>query len=131
MITRTRIVAEYRAEFLKLGNMCKGVLEEYLVGLCMAGLRPEIVTAFSVFESNSLRTAFRLAGRKEEEITSRRNSIGRYKKLSGGRSSSVTTSNGGGFVAGSNASATLIAATRLGLQAPPNGFVKLLPAEIE
>ncbi|CAL1377038.1 unnamed protein product [Linum trigynum] len=73
------MVAEYRSEFLKLGNQSKGVLKETLVWLCLAGLKPEIAAAVRVFESDSVRTAFCLAGHKEEELASWRSTIGRYQ----------------------------------------------------
>ncbi|CAL1395667.1 unnamed protein product [Linum trigynum] len=61
-------VAEYMLEFLKLGNQCKGVSEEKLVGLCLAGFKPEIAAAIRVFEPDSFKTAFHLAGHKKEEL---------------------------------------------------------------
>ncbi|CAL1413688.1 unnamed protein product [Linum trigynum] len=68
-LRQTGTVADYRAEFFKLGNQCKGVPEETLVGLCMAGLRPEIAAAVRVFELDSLRAVFRLADEAEDEVT--------------------------------------------------------------
>ncbi|CAL1407915.1 unnamed protein product [Linum trigynum] len=85
-LRQTGTVAEYRVEFFKLGNQCKGIPEGTLVGLSMAGLRPEIAAVVQVFEPDSLRTAFRLAGNKEEELASWRGVRGRYQKPSGGGS---------------------------------------------
>ncbi|CAL1402311.1 unnamed protein product [Linum trigynum] len=136
-LKQTGSVADYRAKFFKLGNQCRGVLEETLVGLCMAGLKPEIAAAVRVFEPDSLKSAFRLAGYKEEELASWRSTIGRYLRASGAESSSGV-SGGGGGVAGATAGAggatvaqAPMAAVKGGAWPPPKGFVRLSPAEIE
>ncbi|CAL1413537.1 unnamed protein product [Linum trigynum] len=130
------MVADYRTEFFKLGNQCKGVPEETLVGLCMVGLRPEIAAVVRVFEPDSLRAVFRLAGNKEEELASWRGVIGRYQKPSGGGSGSGPSSSpgvpalgpstGGGVTTGPTTTTI-----RAGPRAPPKGFTRLSPAEIE
>ncbi|CAL1353244.1 unnamed protein product [Linum trigynum] len=70
----------------------------------MAGLKPEIAASVRVFEPNSLKSAFHLAGYKEEELASWRSTIGRYPHPSGTGSSNGTGSEGGG-VAGATAGA--------------------------
>ncbi|CAL1353247.1 unnamed protein product [Linum trigynum] len=106
--------------------------------LCMTGIKPEIAASVWVFEPDSLKSAFRLAGYKEEELASWRSTIGRYPRPSGTGSSSGTGSKGGGGVAGATAGAggptaapAPVAAARGGMRPPPKGFVRLSPAEIE
>ncbi|CAL1402989.1 unnamed protein product [Linum trigynum] len=95
-LKQTGSVADYRAEFFKLGNQCRGVPEDTLIGLCMAGLKPEIAAAVRVFEPDSLKSAFRLASYKEEELASWRNTVGRYQRPSGASSSSGAGGGGAG-----------------------------------
>ncbi|CAL1402999.1 unnamed protein product [Linum trigynum] len=137
-LRQTGTVAEYKAEFFKLGNQCKGVPEENLVGLCMAGLKPEIAAAVKVFEPDSLRSAFRLAGYKEEKLTSWRSTIGRFPKASGSGGGGVGSGGGGGGGGRVRPLAPgcrqLAQPSRVGKQAPrppPKGFVRLSPQEIE
>ncbi|CAL1353329.1 unnamed protein product [Linum trigynum] len=137
-LRQTRTVAEYRSEFLKLGNQCKGVPEETRVGLCVAGLKPEIATAVRVFESDLVRTAFRYAGHREEELASWRSVIARYQRSSEGGNSSATGSGGGSATAGAGTGAvggnpppTAATGPRPGPRPPPKGFVRLTPAEME
>ncbi|CAL1395334.1 unnamed protein product [Linum trigynum] len=131
-LKQTGTVAEYRAEFFKLGNQCKGVSEDTLVGLCMAGLKPEIAAAVRVF----LKAAFRLAGHKEEELASWRSVIGRFPKSRGGGGSSGSSGGAGGATGGGTTGANLgnggsAPVARMGPRAIPKGFVRLSPAEIE
>ncbi|CAL1361312.1 unnamed protein product [Linum trigynum] len=100
----------------------------------MAGLKPEIVAAVRVFESDSLKSAFHLAGHKEEELASWRSTMGRYQRPSGGGSGSGTGEGGGGSTVGAGVS--VIAATTAGVtlvakgesRQPPKGFFRLSPA---
>ncbi|CAL1381792.1 unnamed protein product [Linum trigynum] len=135
-LKQTGTVAEYRAEFFKLGNQCKGVSEDTLVGLCMACLKPEIAATVRVFELDSLKTAFRLAGHKVEELASWRSTIGRFSKSGGGGGSS---GNGGGLgrapvgsaSAANNGSGGPAPVARMGPRAIPKGFVRLSLAKVE
>ncbi|CAL1413014.1 unnamed protein product [Linum trigynum] len=133
-LKQTSTVADYRAEFFKLSNQCKGVPEDTLVGLCMASVKPEIAAAVRVFEPGSLKAAFCLTGHKEEELASWRSTIGRYTRPSGGGSSSG--GNGGGAAAGNAVGASTgggnpAPVTRGGPRSIPKGFYRLSPAEIE
>ncbi|CAI0560941.1 unnamed protein product [Linum tenue] len=108
-LKQTGSVADYRAEFFKLGNQCHGVPEETLVGLWY----------------------------KEEELASWRSTIGRYPRANGARSNSRGGSGGGG-AAGATAGAggatvaqAPVTAAKGGPRPPPKGFVRLSPAEIE
>ncbi|CAL1413549.1 unnamed protein product [Linum trigynum] len=94
--------------------------EETLVGLCMAGLRPELATAVKVFKPNSLRVAFRIAGRKEEELASWRTSAGRIQKASGGMGVRAGTAPPPGNA--SPASTGAASRNRFQSRLPPKGF---------
>ncbi|CAL1366178.1 unnamed protein product [Linum trigynum] len=150
-LKQTGTVAEYRVEFLKLGNQYKGVPEETLVGLCMAGLKPQITTTVKIFEHDFLRTAFRLARHKEEELATWRNVIGLFAKASGGgcqggSGGGCQGGSGGGCQGGSSGGASAGGSSGTGAtitvapfmerpgpgpRAPPKRFVRLSPAEIE
>ncbi|CAL1383729.1 unnamed protein product [Linum trigynum] len=104
----------------------------------MAGLKPVIDAAVRVFEPDSLKSAFRLAGYKKEELASWWSTIGRYPRTSGAGSSGGAGSGRGRGVAGatagaggSAAAAAPVAAVKGGMRPPPKGFVRLSPAESE
>ncbi|CAL1359862.1 unnamed protein product [Linum trigynum] len=127
-LRQTGSVAEYRVKFLKLGNQCKKMTEETLVGLCMAGLRLELATTVNVFEPDSLRVAFRIAGRKEEELASWRTSTGRIQKGSGGVGAAGTTSPPGNA---SPVATGAVPGSKFPSRLPPKGFVRLTQAEMD
>ncbi|CAL1407570.1 unnamed protein product [Linum trigynum] len=138
-LKQTDSVADYLAEFFKLGNQYRGVPEDTLVGMCMTGLKPEIAAAIRAFEPDSLKSAFRLARYKEEELASWRSTIGHYPRTSGaGSSGGAGSGGGGGDVAGATAGAggsaaapAPVATAKGGMRPPPKGFVRLSPVEIE
>ncbi|CAL1390344.1 unnamed protein product [Linum trigynum] len=104
--------------------------------MCMAGLKPEIAAAVKIFESDTLRAVFRLAGHKEEELASWRNVIGRYPKSGGGGHAGVGSSGNGSTTitvsGGASAPPGAVApAAWLGPRTLPKGFVRLSLAEID
>ncbi|CAL1401337.1 unnamed protein product [Linum trigynum] len=99
----------------------------------MAGPKPEIAAAVKVFEPDSLRSAFRLAGYKEEELASWRSTIGRFPKAGGSEGGGIGSGGSGANapIGPGPSTAGAVTSTRQAPRPPPKGFVRLPPQEIE